>query len=703
MAELDKIKVNGELYDISDSKARSDIASEITNRTNADDALQEKINTNKTGIDNLVNDVAVRNVKAEEVTNVPEVKLPLDEVKEEIEAAGNRVLNSIPDDYTQMNNKISELNGDIVKQKSIVGDGITKGKLEVSLNFNEGQGVYVNGTKIGIATTSNSKYAVLDVLEGDAYTYKGNYTKDSDFYAPIIFTDLDGNIKGTYFKESGHIINTEIPESPIEVPSGATKLYINSASINVVYPPTLYTSNGYDTLTDVVIRNEERITNLENEEDEKQASIILSSKIYAIVGDTLQIFKNSIVDADCDFLWKIECAKGKQYPRYWEYTPSISDIGTTNLTISLLDYNGTVIISKTISLITKSASNKNVNILNIGDSTMYSGQIPVELSRRLKGTVGVATTPSPLNLSSCNVVGRVRNSDNTVGWEGTGGWTYANYLSEGNHAVRFNVSNANAISLGDLIRVSANNSKGYYQFQVAEINVTNGIGNIRAIFHTTPWVSTFSNEVVSSGNVTNPNGLKVGEYTSYSEEYFQPFWNNETNSFDITTYVNQYCNGKCDYIFILLGINSLFIKKPWDNIESIFADCKSLLRNIHEQLPNTKILLSTNHHASQNGGLGANYGCNTVFGQYDTKAINHLLNRMNTLYFTIENDSEFSGYVTVVNTHAQFDAEHGFPYENKKVNTRCDETEHVGTNGVHPSNIGYWQIADAEFRAVLGI
>lgn len=151
MAELDKINVNGELYDMSDSKARSDIASEITNRTNADkalddkvkaeteartsadnalnqkivqettdrtnadNALQEKINTNKTGIDNLVNDVAIRNVKAEEVTNVPEVKLPLDEVKEEIEAAGNRVLNSIPDDYTQINNKVSELKGDLDK------------------------------------------------------------------------------------------------------------------------------------------------------------------------------------------------------------------------------------------------------------------------------------------------------------------------------------------------------------------------------------------------------------------------------------------------------------------------------------------------------------------------------------------------------------------------------------------------------------
>lgn len=162
MAELDKINVNGELYDMSDSKARSDIASEITNRTNADatlqtnidneanartsadnalnqkivqettnrtnadNALQEKINTNKTGIDNLVNDVAIRNVKAEEVTNVPEVKLPLDEVKEEIEAAGNRVLNSIPDDYTQINNKIGELKSDLADIVSYKGNILTR-------------------------------------------------------------------------------------------------------------------------------------------------------------------------------------------------------------------------------------------------------------------------------------------------------------------------------------------------------------------------------------------------------------------------------------------------------------------------------------------------------------------------------------------------------------------------------------------------
>nr|DAZ00991.1 MAG TPA: GDSL-esterase, psychrotrophic, monoethylphosphonate, HYDROLASE.35A [Caudoviricetes sp.] len=57
--------------------------------------------------------------------------------------------------------------------------------------------------------------------------------------------------------------------------------------------------------------------------------------------------------------------------------------------------------------------------------------------------------------------------------------------------------------------------------------------------------------------------------------------------------------------------------------------------------------------------------------------------------------------MTVVNAHAQFDSVNGYPYIETKVNTRSDLTEMLGTNGVHPSNTGYWQISDALFRAIL--
>ena len=252
-----------------------------------------------------------------------------------------------------------------------------------------------------------------------------------------------------------------------------------------------------------------------------------------------------------------------------------------------------------------------------------------------------------------------------------------------------------------MIRISATNSYGYYQFEVTEVNVTNGTGNIRAVFSSTPYLSNFLNEVSASGKLTNTNNLAVGSYLSFTEEFYQPFWNTTKNQFDIKTYVNDYCGNKVDYIFILLGINSLYGTKPFTSVDSVLDSCKNLLRKIHADLPNTKILLSTNNLISQNGGLGFNYNAQTYFGQYDVTVINHLIFSMNKAYYTLETDTEFMQYVEIINTHAQFDADNAFPITAKNVNTRSGETESIGTNGVHPTNNGYWQIADAEFRALL--
>lgn len=52
-----KQKTTGTLLDIEDTQARADIASEVVNRTNADNALQEKINTNKNDIGKLKGDL----------------------------------------------------------------------------------------------------------------------------------------------------------------------------------------------------------------------------------------------------------------------------------------------------------------------------------------------------------------------------------------------------------------------------------------------------------------------------------------------------------------------------------------------------------------------------------------------------------------------------------------------------------------------
>ena len=67
----------------------------------------------------------------------------------------------------------------------------------------------------------------------------------------------------------------------------------------------------------------------------------------------------------------------------------------------------------------------------------------------------------------------------------------------------------------------------------------------------------------------------------------------------------------------------------------------------------------------------------------------------------IEGDESMT-YVKVVNTHAQFDAANMYPTESAAVNTRLTATEKLGTNAVHPTNAGKYQIADALlFRALL--
>ena len=568
----------------------------------------------------------------------------------------------------------------------------------IELIYEKYLGKYVNPNgKI----STNSAYDMSDPIRIDESVDKIKVEVDAGnkYISRIAFLSSDSLTEKNIIWSS---IDTAKPVAEYEVPNGAKYFCIakdvdERGNAHDDYPHVITVSTKKSEISDL----RDKIAGIER--SNRKPVLNIGSKIYAVVGDTLQIFKKSIVDSlGIPYIMKIESAKGRAYPRYWEYTPNANDVGSSEIKFSLLNVDGSVIDERIVSLITVNASNTSKNVLNIGDSTMANGEIPIEVSRRIKGTNGVATTPTALALSNINVVGRIKNGDRTVGWEGTGGWSYTNYTSQGSRAVRFQVTNAQSITVKDLIRIGATNSYGYYQFEVTEVNVTNGTGNIRAVFsYTTPYSSNFLNEVSASGNLTNANNSVVGSYLSFTEEFYQPFWNSTANQFDIKTYVNDYCGNKVDYIFILLGINSLYNTKPFASVDSVLDSCKNLLRKIHTDLPNTKILLSTNNLISQNGGLGFNYNAQTYFGQYDVTVINHLIFDMNKAYYTLETDTEFMQYVEIVNTHAQFDADNAFPTIIKNVNTRSGETESVGTNGVHPTNNGYWQIADAEFRALL--
>ena len=77
-------------------------------------------------------------------------------------------------------------------------------------------------------------------------------------------------------------------------------------------------------------------------------SISLPDTIYAVVGDTLQLFYRGIVKAVNPYNYDIlvTCAKGNQYPRYFEFTPTLTDVGSVPFKITIKNNNRNIITEK---------------------------------------------------------------------------------------------------------------------------------------------------------------------------------------------------------------------------------------------------------------------------------------------------------------------------------------------------------------------
>ena len=434
-------------------------------------------------------------------------------------------------------------------------------------------------------------------------------------------------------------------------------------------------------------------------------TIHICDLIDCVVGDTIQLYYNMFVHHIGDYSLNIECPKGKNYPRYWEYTPTSNDVGNTSMKIQLLNIDGSVIQEKTISIVTKNATNpsSDKNILLVGDSLYMSGQIAIELSRRLKGTVGVATLPTALELSNFNIVGRLKNSDGTVGWEGTGGWSWASYTTNlGMEGVRLTVSGVTDVraTIDTLYKID-----GYtQQFYISEINVVEGTGYIFAAFFGKGDIYNDHDLMPESGVLKKQNGEGQEEinFSASQVESYQPFWNTETDSFDIKGYVDTYCDGHIEILCVQLGINSIISSNPFTtDFESVLSSAKKFIDLVHEQLPNTKIYLATLPLPSQNGGIGANYAAGNANGSYLTASWNYKVHQVNDLYRSLLDDENYKTFVSVIDVCSEMDSENNYPASDVAVNTRSATTEKRGTNGIHPFNDGYWQIADAWFRSII--
>ena len=441
-----------------------------------------------------------------------------------------------------------------------------------------------------------------------------------------------------------------------------------------------------DMVTNAVIHNYLYLKQ-EINESRGEISMSLPNKIYAIVGDTLQIFFRGIIKSVNPYNYDIlvTCQKGNKYPRYFEFTPTVSDVGDIYFAITIKDDRSAVLGTRNCNLVVKDVVNSpssKINVLCFGDSLTDAGIWCREADRRLTESGG---NPAGKELQNIKFVGSKQNG--TTGYFGVGGWSWNSYTQKGRPAYRFQVPGVSSLSVGAKYTNNGNT------FTIMEVNVTDGNGNILCS------CDSLTPAPLESGTLTKTSGDgdDTIAYTSVAEDTQNPLWDTENEKLSFIPYANQVADGQIDVVYTLLSWDGLSAGKK--DFTDILAEVKIFADTLHAEFPNAKLKIMGVQAPSVRGGMGANYGATgTAYADNYGMAVTAL--NMNDAYQEFANRPEYSGFVEFVNISTQFDTEYNMPHNaGVNVNTRNSTTkEWLDTNGVHPDTPGYYQIADVVYR-----
>lgn len=414
-------------------------------------------------------------------------------------------------------------------------------------------------------------------------------------------------------------------------------------------------------------------------------AISLPDKIWTVVGDTLQLFYRGIVRAVDPYRYNIvvKCAKGNQYPRFFEYTPMVADVGETPFTIVVKDDNGNVLAEKSATLITSvvPTSSNAINVACIGDSLTAPGIWCGEAYRRLAESGGM---PEGNKLRNIKFIGSMGSGG--AKFFGVGGWSWSSYTTAGKPAYRFAVSGVGSLEVN---AVYSNNGG---RFTIKEVNVSGAEGNILCSVDNLSVIPT------TSGVLTKVSGNGDAEiaFTSAMVDAQNPLWDVTNNKMSFIPYANEV--GNPDIVCVMLGWNSI---TPWQtDFTSMLAHVKTFADTLHREYPKAKLKIMGLQVPCVLGGIGKNYGA-TGQGYADGYGLAASVFALNEAYQAFANQEGYDEWVEFVNISTEFDSEWNMQLSESPVNTRNSNVEWRGKNGLHPGSNGYLQIGDAIYRNII--
>ena len=413
--------------------------------------------------------------------------------------------------------------------------------------------------------------------------------------------------------------------------------------------------------------------------------VVLADKYDLVVGDTFQLFYRSVIEAPNPYRYSIvvKCKKGKSFPRYYEYTPT--EPGTYKLTMQVVDADFTVLGSAetTINVVVPKKPEKPVNILCIGDSLTQGGAWVTELNRRIVANDGV---PAGLGFQDA-VKFHGRPTKAGTPCEGYGGWHWESFLinKPGAMWVKYdnNISQENQHSLWK------DHNGAIWQLETLQVDY---LKFNRYMDHDSPFPT--EPPLVHYQNATNTDPIY---FESCSPCGSSPFFDHDKGCVDFASYAKKHNIDTIDAVYVMLGRNGRMSQiaqtlSQRDYCKHVVSVAKQLITKLKEAFPDVKVRILGLPGHSLNGGMGTSYGCR------DSYELTSYEMDLDEEYQAWCNEDGWKDFVEYVDLAGQFDAEYNLPSKQKVVNTRCQTTEVLGTNGVHPALSGYMQIADAVYR-----
>lgn len=413
--------------------------------------------------------------------------------------------------------------------------------------------------------------------------------------------------------------------------------------------------------------------------------VVLPKKYDLVVGDTFQLFYKGIIEAANPYCYDIVsvCEVGKNFPRYFEFTPD--QTGEYNLEVTVYSNDKRILARGETKLLVcepKKVPEKPLNILCVGDSLTCEGLWVHEAKRRLSETGG---EPCGLGLDGFNFIGTCKNDN--VGFEGYGGWKWEHYLSGDDDCFgAVWITCCHDKNERDQHSIWIDESGNKWQLETIE---KERIKFNRVEGHQGELPKGVIKHLENADN-TNDINIKKSEY-----EVKNPFRNSDTNKVDFINYCEKNGFDGIDVVYLFLTWNGLVLTK--EHYLEMAEKGKKFVDILHGQFPQAKVKLMGLQVPSKT--VGASYGAKLPYCDYYGLA--RFVFELNRIYEAWTLEEKYKDFMEFINISGQFDSDYNMPYKEKCVNTRSKQKEIVGSNGVHPSVDGYMQIADAVYRNIV--